>query len=328
MLVSRIAILYRPDPLHLYLDILGSHLEVIHSTGLAGYIVRASDERELLSSGSDCDVLLTWGMYRPAAFCGAASELKWIHALSAGVDGLTTVPEIASRRIRVTATKGIHGLPMAEHVLGMILSFARGFHVLGDQQRRKEWKKFLKADEIQGKTVGILGLGNIGRIVAQKCKLMGTKVIALRLQSTGDPSVDRLYPAEEILSFMAESDYVVITLPLTPDTHHLIGEKELRAMKQNACLINIARGKIVDERALIDALKAGRIAGAGLDVFESEPLPAASELWGLPNVIVSPHMAALSPYYMDRAIAVFCENLARFARGDRMLYEFNWNAGY
>jgi phosphoglycerate dehydrogenase-like enzyme len=267
-------------------------------------------------------------MYRPAAFCGAAGKLKWIHALSAGVDGLVAVPEIMSRRIRVTATKGIHGLPIAEHVLGMILSFARGFHVLGDQQRRKEWKKYLRADEIQGKTVGILGLGNIGRMVAQKCKLMGMRVAALRLQSTGDPSVDHLYPAAEILSFMAESDYVVITLPLTPDTHHLVGKKQLSAMKQSAYLLNVARGTIVDERALIDALKEGRIAGAGLDVFESEPLPPTSELWGLPNVIVSPHMAALSPYYMDRAIAVFCENLARFVRGDRMLYEFNWDTGY
>ncbi|MGZ3357672.1 MAG: NAD(P)-dependent oxidoreductase, partial [Isosphaeraceae bacterium] len=131
-----------------------------------------------------------------------------------------------------------------------------------------------------------------------------------------------------ILPFMRESDYVVITLPLTPDTYHLVGEKQLRAMKKSGYLINVARGKIVDERALIQALKEGSIAGAGLDVFETEPLPPASDLWGLPNVIISPHMSAISPYYMDRAIAVFCENLTRFAQDKELLFEVNWETGF
>ena len=137
----------------------------------------------------------------------------------------------------------------------MILSFARGFHVLRDRQRKKEWRKYFEADEIQGKTVGILGLGNIGRVVAHKCKLLGMRVVALDIQAVEDRALDRFYPVQDAIGLLQESDYVVITLPLTPDTHHLVGEKHLRAMKKTACLINVARGKIVDEQALITALK-------------------------------------------------------------------------
>ena len=328
MAASRIGILYRADPLHLHLDILPEHLETIKRTLPGARVVRASDEKELVQSEPDTEVLLTWGMYRPAEFCRVASHLQWIHALSAGVDGLITVPELRTRRIRLTATKGIHGRPIAEHTLAMILAFARGFHVLRDQQRSKEWTKYLVADEIQGKTVGILGLGNIGRVVAEKCKLMGMRVVALDIQPVGEKLVDRFYPVRDAVALMQESHYVVITLPLTPETHHLVGEKLLRAMKRGSYLINVARGQIVDEQALTTALKDGWIAGAGLDVFEAEPLPPSSELWNLPNVIISPHMSAISPYYMDRAIAVFCENLTRFAEGKELLFEINWDTGF
>jgi phosphoglycerate dehydrogenase-like enzyme len=328
MAAHTIAILYAPDPLHLHLDILPEHIAAMQRTLPGASVVRGSDEKDLVTSGSHSDVLLTWGMYRPADFCRAANNLKWIHALSAGVDGLIAVPEIRGRQIRVTATKGIHGLPIAEHTLGMILCFARGFHVLRERQGNKEWRKYLEADEIQGKTVGILGLGNIGRVVAHKCKLMGMRVVALDVQQVEDKAVDHFYLVRDTIALMQESDYVVITLPLTPDTDHLIGEKHLRAMKKSARLINVARGRIVNEQALIKALREGWIAGAGLDVYETEPLPPASELWSMPNVIVSPHMSAISPYYMDRAIAVFCENLTRFVRGKGLLFEINWESGF
>jgi phosphoglycerate dehydrogenase-like enzyme len=328
MSAHTIGILYRADPLHLHLDVLPEHIDTIRRTVPEARVVRAVHEDDLVTTGADAEVLLTWGLYRPAAFCRAAINLQWIHALSAGVDGLIAVSEISGRRIRLTSTKGIHGLPISEHVLGMLLSFARGFHVLREQQGRKEWKKYLEADEICGKTVGILGLGNIGRVVAQKCKLIGMRVVALDVQSVEDKSVDRFYPVREALNLLRESDYVVLNLPLTPDTDHLIGETQLRAMKKTAYLINVARGRIVDEQVLIKALTEGWIAGAGLDVFETEPLPPTSALWSLPNVIISPHMSAISPSYMDRAIAVFCENLQRFVHGDALLYELNWDTGF
>ncbi len=328
MAVRTIGILYRPDPLHLHLDILPQHMDTVQRALPGARVVRASAEEELIQSAADSDVLLTWGMYRPGDFCRAATDLKWVHALSAGVDGLIALPEIRGRHIRVTSTKGIHGLPIAEHTLGMMLSFARGFHALQERQRNKEWRKYLEADEIQGKIVGILGLGNIGHVVAHKCKLMGMRVIALDVKPVEHEIVDHFYAARDAIAFLREADYVVINLPLTPDTHHLIGEKQLRAMKRSAYLINVARGPIVDERALIQALKEGWIAGAGLDVFETEPLPPTSELWTLPNVIISPHMSAISPYYMDRAIAVFCENLTRFGHGKELLFEVDWESGF
>ncbi len=328
MSVGTIGILYRPDPLHLHLDILPGHIETIQQTAPGATVVRASTEDELIGSGADSEILLTWGMYRPGSFCRVARNLKWVHALSAGVDGLISVPEIRDRRVRLTSTKGIHGLPIAEHTLGMMLSFARGFHILRERQRHKDWRKYLEADEIQGKTVGILGLGNIGRVVAQKCRLMGMRVIALDIRPEDHALVDHFYSVQEVIAFLRESDYVVINLPLTPDTQHIIGETQLRAMKRSAYLINVARGPIVDERALLQALKEGWIAGAGLDVFETEPLPPESELWALPNVIISPHMSAISPYYMDRAIAVFCGNLTRFAHGKELLFEFDWDSGF
>ena len=328
MTAHMIAILYAPDPLHLHLDVQQEHIAAIEKTLPGASVVRESDEESLITSGSHSDILLTWGMYRPGDFCRSANNLKWIHALSAGVDGLMAVPEIRARRVRVTATKGIHGGTIAEHVLGMILCFARGFHVLRDRQRNKEWRKHLEAYEIHGKTVGILGLGNIGRVVARKCKLMGMRVVALDIQPVEDTTIDRLYPLRDAVALMQESDYVVVTLPLTPNTHHLVGEEYLRAMKKTACLINVARGKIVDEQALTTALKEGWIAGAGLDVVETEPLPQTSELWTLPNVILSPHMSAISPYYMDRAISVFCENLTRFVHGRELLFEINWESGF
>ncbi len=323
-----IGILYKADPMDLHLDILPAHLEKMKAAVPGAEVVRATDEKELLRSGVDSEVLLTWGMYRPADFCRAAKRLQWVHALSAGVDGLMSVAELRARRTRLTSTKGIHGLPIAEHTLAMILAFARGFHVLRNQQRAKEWKKYLAADEIQGKTVGILGLGNIGRIVAEKCKLMGMRVIALDIQPIADKSVERCYAFGEAATLAQQSDYVVITLPLTPDTRHLVGEKFLLAMKRTAYLINVARGPIVDEPALVAALKRGAIAGAGLDVYEVEPLPASSDLWTLPNVIISPHMSAISPYYMDRAVAVFCDNLVRYAQGKPLLFEVNWDTGF
>ncbi len=327
-MVDRVGILYRPDPLHLHLDILPQHLDRIRETLPGVGVIHASEESVLLDTGLDCEVLLTWGMYRPAAFCRAAKDLRWVHALSAGVDGLVALAELRDRKVRVTASKGIHGLPIAEHVLAILLSFARGFHVLRERQRQREWRKYLEADEIYGKTVGILGVGNIGRTVAQKCRAMGMRVLGLRLSGREDPSADRVFPVSGLFDLLRESDYVVITLPLTSETHHLIGREQLRAMKPAAVLINVARGAIVDEPALVEALKAGRIAGAGLDVFESEPLAPTSELWALPNVLISPHMSAISPYYMDRAIAVFCENLARFTRGEKLLYELNWETGF
>ena len=327
MKIKKIGILYKVTSATPW-DFEARHLETIR-TALPGVeVVRFEEEADMINHGADCDVLITTPLGNPPVnFYRAAGNLKWVHGLLAGVDGFL-VPELRDRRVRVTATKGIHGMPMAEHTLAMILSFSRGMHLLRDQQRNKVWKKPPSPDEIRGKTVGMIGLGAIGREIAQTLKLLGMRVVATKRKPVRDELIDRFYPVEDIAGLMRDSDYVVVIIPATAETFQLVGEAQLRAMKPSGVLINVARGSVVDEAALIKALKSGWIAGAGLDVFETEPLPPESELWAMPNVVITPHMAALSPFYIDRATAVFCDNLKRFVNDAEMLYEIDWNVGY
>jgi|ERR1017187_2971400 phosphoglycerate dehydrogenase-like enzyme len=328
MAANRIAILYNADPMVNPVDILPEHERAIRIAAPDAEVVRAHEELELLDTGADAQILLTWGMYRPYELARSAKSLQWIHALSAGVDGITQVPEFSASRIRLTCTKGIHGAPIAEHTLCMMLMLTRGFHLLRDRQLQKQWRKHLQPGELEGKTAAILGVGEIGRVIARKCKLMGMRVFGLATRPSQEPSLDRFYRAQDLLTMLPEADYVVVAVPLTPETAGWIGEKQLRAMKKTAYLFNVARGPVIDTASLIRALEEGWIAGAGLDTVEPEPLPPMSHLWSLPNVLISPHMAADSPNYMHRAIKVFCENLSRFNRGEPLLFEFDWEAGF
>lgn len=328
MNVRKVGILYTADrgtPLN---DILPEHEEAIRNTLPGLQVVRAHEESELLQRGTDCDVLLTWGMYRPSLFASAATRLKWIHVLSAGFDGVMSIPEIRDKRIRLTSTRGIHGLTIAEHTLCMMLMFTRGFHMYRDWQHQREWRRYNQADEIAGKTVAVVGVGEIGRVIAQKCKLLDMRVLGVGRRAVEEKFLDGFYLAKDLPAALSLSDYVVIAVPLTPETRGWFGERELHSMKKSAYLFNVARGPIVDGQALVKALKEGWIAGAGLDTVDPEPLPKEHELWSLPNVIISPHAAAISPYYMHRAVKVFCENLDRFDQGKPLLFEFNWDKGY
>jgi phosphoglycerate dehydrogenase-like enzyme len=184
---------------------------------------------------------------------------------------------------------------------------------------------------LRSKTVGIVGLGHIGREVARLAKAFGMRVVATRRsarQSQRARYVDRLFAPDQLLQLLSESDFVVLTLPLTKETHKIIGEAELRSMKPTAYLINVARGQVVDEEALARVLEEHRIAGAGLDVFTREPLPADSRLWKLPNVIISPHIAGYMENYSEQATAVFCENLRRYLGGKRLINVVGKERGY
>jgi phosphoglycerate dehydrogenase-like enzyme len=197
--------------------------------------------------------------------------------------------------------------------------------------------------ELRGQTIGILGYGSIGREVARLAKAFGMKVLVTKrdgrhtedhgfmLPDTGDPSgdlPDRIYPIEATRSLLTECDYVVVSLPLTEKTHHLIDEEMFRAMKPSAFFVNIGRGSIVHEEHLVKALKKGWIAGAGLDVFEQEPLPDDSPLWKLDNVIMTPHISGFTPDYDKRAMAVFAENLRRYLAGEQLLNVLDRQVGY
>ena len=275
---------------------------------------------------TDTDILLTWGTMDLRPLYPTALKLKWVHALSAGVENLI-FPEIKSADTLLTNSKGIHGIPVSEHVLAMMLAFTRGLNVFIRQQTQKQWKR-VTVEEIYDKTIGIVGLGSIGREIAKKAKGMGMHVVASKQTMTSEIFVDELYTPDQLHELLAISDFVVIALPLVEETRNLFTLNEFNAMKPSAYFINIARDAVVKHDDLVTALEQGLIKGAGLDVFDHEPLSETSPLWDMQNVIITPHLAALSPYYMDRAIKLFVDNLSRFIQQKEMLNIIDKEKGY
>lgn len=245
-----------------------------------------------------------------------SKKLKWIHILAAGVE---TLPfnEIKQKNIIVTNSTGIHGIPISEHVFGMILNFTRNLFMFQQQKKQKIWKQQI-GTELYGKTMGIIGLGSIGCEIARKAKAFDMKVIGIKNNKVPLENVDCVYGSEGLQEVLSQSDFVVIALPSTPQTKKLISKKQFESMKVGAYFVNISRGQIVDEASLTSALKNGKLKAACLDVFEEEPLPTNSELWDMENVIISPHLAALSPAYFDRAFKLFLYNLKQFEKNKEL----------
>ncbi len=275
----------------------------------------------------------------------AAPDLRWVQGHFAGVDMLLDHPLL--RSIALTTSSGVHASNISEYILMMMLAFAHRLPRMIEYQRRVEWPhdrwtRFVPR-ELSDSTLGIVGYGSIGRHTARLAKAFGMKVLATkrdvqhtsdngwRLSGMGDPAgeyVDRWYAPDQLPSMLAESDYVAVCVPLTPETRNLIGATELKAMKSDAIVINIARGGVIDQAALIEALRSGTIGGAALDVFVQEPLPADSPLWTLPNVIISPHVSGFTPHYDERAMTLFAENLRRYVNGEPLLNVVDVKRGY
>lgn len=277
---------------------------------------------------AETEVLFGWIHHFPKNLLSRTPRLKWIQTMSAGIDLLPE--EIRKSKIRIVNASGLHGTPMGEMVLELMLMFAKDAPACFRMKQAHEWKRFRPA-LLKGQTVGVLGLGVVGRETARLCKAFGMNVIGIRRSGGPEqafPEVDRVYPRERLLDVLAASDYVTLALPSTKETRNLIGEKELRAMKPTAYLINLARGAIVDETALIRALEEKWIAGAGLDVFVKEPLPPESRFYDLPNVIFSPHISGDMPEYELRATEVFSENLRRYLAGEPFLHEVDQEKEY
>lgn len=289
-------------------------------------IVQTEDPQEAKRQVMESDVLVTWwdNFQQEYLF---SPKLRWLHALSAGVDGFL-LPPILEGKILLTNSRGIHGLPISEHVFALMLAFSRGLNQLVRQQTQNKWGK-VKVTELRAKTLGIIGLGSIGQEIARLGAAFGMRVLAVR-RNPAAPSEDvkRVVGLEGLEMVLRESDYLVLAVPLTAETNGLIGIEELRQMKPSAIIINIARGEVLRQGDLVTALKTGVIAGAGLDVFETEPLPADSPLWQLKNCIITPHCAALSPQYLARATDLFCRNLDAFIKGEPMPTLVDPNKGY
>ena len=282
---------------------------------------------------AEAEVLFTSPLM-PANITDRAPKLRWVQLTSAGVDRLLD-GDLAKSGVTLTTASGIHAVPIGEYVMGVMLAFAKGLPQAMRAQAERTWRPYL-AEELYDKTVGIVGLGAIGGYVAKLAKADGMRVLAVRRstqrRSTGEAArlddVDELLPQSDLTYLLSEADYVVIAVPLTEESRSLIGERELREMKPTARIINIARGAIIDEAALVRALKEKWIGGAALDVFEQEPLPPDSELWGMENVILTPHISGGTPVYMERAVELFCDNLRRYLAGEPLRNTVQVERGY
>lgn len=257
---------------------------------------------------------------------GLAPRLRWIQSTLAGPGGLD--PALLAN-VTVTTAAGVASVPIAEWVIAAMLMFAKGWPGLWRKQQAHAYDRFVPR-ELAGSTIGIVGLGAIGSEVATRAHAFGCRVIAMRrtVGAQPHPLADEMVPPSELHTLLRASDYVVLAAPLTDQTRGLIDAAALSSMKPDAVLINVARGGLVDEAALVDALRAGTIGGAALDVFAVEPLPADSPLWDLEQVILSPHISAGTDRYYERATALFCENLGRYLRGEPLANVVDPSRGY
>ncbi len=283
-------------------------------------------------AGHKLDALLAgteilFGFPPPPNIIKRAAKLEWMQTPLTGVDPFL-LPDIIASPVIITNSRGIHGTQAGELIIMLMLVLAKKAHMLFRLQQESRWESFAPA-LLYSKTIGILGFGSIGRDAARLAKAFGMKVMATRTRYTENTELaDIVLPPERTALLLAESDFVVVTLPLTPETSNLIGKAELEMMKPTAYLVNIARGGVIDEEALIQALSAGVIAGAALDVFAAEPLPAENELWKLPNVIITPHLAGKRDDYHILAAGFFCENLKRYLSGQKLINVIDKDKGY
>lgn len=282
--------------------------------------VRTLDEFK--ARAPEADVIVVSGLWRNELIA-ACPKLRFVQSISAGTDQFDK-PAFASAGLRLASAQGGNERAVAEHAMALILGQTRQIHLARDNQSAKFWRPMIgdrgrREDELGGKTLVIVGLGRIGLRLATLASAFGIRVIGVRRQPQREPNVDVVVTPGHLHEVLAEADLVALTCPLTPETEGLIGKDALAAMKPGSFLINVARGKVVDEQALLQALASGRLAGAGLDCFHDEPLPADSPFWALPNVIVTPHSAGETRAYETNVVDILFDNLGRLSRGETSL---------
>lgn len=298
---------------------------------LLNKIMESNKEIEITDNLEEADVFLGWYILREEFM--KAKNLKWIQLTSAGVDNIL-FDELINSDVIVTTASGVHPKPIAEHVFGLILAWTRRINIAIRGKMEKKWNKdeIKWCDELTGKILGIIGYGKIGQEIGRIAKCFGMKVVGVKRDVSKREDLnfypDELLSIEKIDNVLKEADIIVISLPLTPETLDLIGERELKMMKKEAILVNIGRGRTIKEEALIKALKEKWIQCALLDVFYDEPLPSDSPLWDLENVIITPHIAGMTPYYDERLIEIFLHNLKSYPDKNKMINVVNKVLGY
>jgi phosphoglycerate dehydrogenase-like enzyme len=290
------------------------------AAGIDSFEVRDGDT--LTARIGEADVLVVSGMWRNSLL-ERATRLKYIQSIGAGIDQFPR-DELEKRGIRLASARGVNYRAVSEHAMALILALARRLPEARDNQARKTWRGMIgdlagREDELGGKTLLVVGLGQIGGRLAELARAFEMRVIGLRRNPAGGGPADEVRAMSELHAVLPEADFVALTCPLTPETENLIDAAALGLMKPSASLINVARGRIVDEPALIAAIERGQIAGAGLDVTVEEPLPAGSPLWSMPQALVTPHTAGETRRYEDNVIEILQENLSRLWAGNSEL---------
>lgn len=315
----------------LQFDVGQKHVQLVYNTLPDAEVYLVESTQELMDQGIDPDILITWttggGHFNAADFCCQSKNLKWIHGLSAGVEGVTQSPVAKISGLRVTNSKGIHGIPISEHVMAFLLYHMRGLSRIKANQANGNWNRFVP-EELYGKTITILGMGSIAGAIAQRAKAFSMKVIGVKRTVVDLPNVDEVLPESRMDEAIAQADVLVMLLPATSETQNIMNARRFALMKDGAYFINVGRGSTVDTNALYSALENGRLSGAALDALDPEPLPSNNPLWKMDHVIISPHMSAESPRYMERAFQVFADNVPAFLSGTPMPTEIDLNRQY
>lgn len=307
------------------------HLAMLEGLPEGTRIVTGDRPDAFDSVAGEADAILAWftGRELLEQVLRIAPRVGWVHASSAGLDTLL-FPALVESPAVLTNARGAFSWALGEFALAAILFFAKGLRRLVRSQEQGIWDQF-DVEGVRGKTLGIVGYGDIGRAVAERARPLGMRILALRRRpelSVGDPLLDRVLPCECRQELLAASDYVVVSAPLTARTRGLIGGSELGAMKPSGVLINLGRGAVVDEPALLRALDEQRIRGAALDVFEQEPLPAGHPFYRLENVLLSPHSADHTEGWIAQSMEVFLDNYARFHQGQPLRNVVDKRSGY
>lgn len=291
-----------------------------------------ADEVEVARVLPDADVVVGWAVTKDNF--ASARRLRWIQITAAGVGSLL-FPELVESDVVLTNGRGLHAVSMAEHTLGILFAFARKLHLARDAQRDRRWAQHdlyvgsPPFTEVGGTTLGLVGYGAIGRAIAERARAVGIDVLVVRKHPADEPGPARVqWPPERLYDLLERSDWVVLATPLTDETRGWIDRGALARMRPHAVLVNLGRGRLVDEAALIEALEHGRIGGAALDVFDEEPLPESSPLWSMPQVILTPHVSGFGPRYWERSIDLVRRNLRAFVSGAPLENVVDKRAGY
>ncbi len=282
--------------------------------------------KEAAGHVADADAIALWGFQNVEPLLAEGNNIRWVHSLSDGVEKLLT-PSVMTRPILLTNSHGVHDKSVSEHAMAILLAWYHKIPQVTQQKEARIWKR-PKNEMLDGKTMLLAGFGGIGRAIAERAKIFGMKIIAVRNHPIADPLADRTVSSEDILSVLPEADVVVAALPTTPATNGFFGDKTFSAMKDGAFFINIARASVVDEAALVSALETGKLSGAGLDVFSTEPLPADHPFWTMENVIITPHVASFIPDFWERVLALLEQNFKAFAAGQALANVIDKEKGY